>query len=461
MGLNISSSIFTISAMLKLFLWLRYLRKKKIVFLSIAAVALSVSLLMVVASLFTGFINAFQRAAVEAIGDVVLAPPTKFAKYDLFIERLEQTEVVESATAVLSVYGLLHLGEGNVRAVEIWGIEPVRRAKVMGFDRYLLRQRDSGGEPSFKTEGVEEGIGGFVGIGVVAEPDEKTDKYDFDAVKKMFGQEVVLTTGTLSQADEQGSRAEFKRKVIKFTIADVVETGVYQFDKGCVYLPIEDLQKTLYPEEGLPVASRIQIKLADNTETDAALAVIRGVWRSFVGEHLGADLYLMQYTSIETAKQMQSRYVAAYRKQMGILLLIFGVVSFGVILLVFCIFYMIVRLKQKDIAIIKSCGAAGSSVAWIFVGFGVCVGTIGSGIGAALGYVFTKNINTIEEWIGIIFGLKLWKSSVYMFSKIPNEVDWASALPIVLFAIIAAAIGTLIPAIVAAWTKPIEILRYE
>ncbi len=461
MGLNISSSIFTISAMLKFFLWLRYLRKKKIVFLSIAAVALSVSLLIVVSSLFTGFIKAFQRAAVEAIGDVVLAPPTKFAKYDLFIERLEQTGVVESATAILSAHSLLHLGPGNVRAVEIWGIEPVRRAKVMGFDRFLLRQREAGGEPSFKIEGAEEGIGGFVGIGVVAEPDEKTDKYDFDAVEKMFGQEVVLTTGTLSQADEQGNRAEFKRRVMKFTIVDVVETGVYQFDKGCVYLPIEQLQKTLYPNEDLPVASQIQIKLADNTDTDAALAVIRGVWRSFVGEHLEEDLYLLQYTRIETAKQMQRRYVAAYRKQMGLLLLIFGVVSFGVVLLVFCIFYMIVRLKQKDIAILKSCGAAGSSVAWIFVGFGVCVGVAGSGIGAVLGYIITKNINTIEEWIRIIFGLKLWKSSVYMFSKIPNEVDWASALPIVLFAILAAVVGTLIPAIVAAWTKPVEILRYE
>lgn len=447
--------------MLKLFLWLRYLRKKKIVFLSIAAVALSVSLLIVVASLFTGFIKAFQRAAVEAIGDVILAPPTKFAKYELFIERLEQTEQVESATALLSAHGLLHLGKGNVRAVEIWGIEPVRRAKVMGFDRYLLRQRKSGGEPSFKMSGFEEEIGGFVGIGVMAEPDEKTDKYDFDAVEKMFGQQVVLTTGTISRADEEGGRAEVKRKVIQFTITDVVETGVYQFDNGCVYLPIEELQKTLYPEEALPIASQIQIKLAGNAQTDEAIAVIRGVWRSFVGEHLEADPYLLQYTSIETAKQMQSRYVAAYRKQMGILLLIFGVVSFGVILLVFCIFYMIVRLKQRDIAIIKSCGASGVSVAWIFVGFGICIGIVGSSIGAVLGYVITKNINLIEEWIRIIFGLKLWKSSVYMFSKIPNEVDWASVLPIVLLAILAAAIGTLIPSIVAALTKPVEILRYE
>ena len=95
--------------MLKLFLWLRYLRKRKIVFLSIAAVALSVSLLIVVASLFTGFINTFERAAVEAVGDVVLIPPTTFAKYPLLIERLEQTETVEAATAMISGYGLLHL----------------------------------------------------------------------------------------------------------------------------------------------------------------------------------------------------------------------------------------------------------------------------------------------------------------------------------------------------------------
>ncbi len=122
--------------MLKIFLWLRYLRKKKIVFLSIAAVALSVSLLIVVASLFTGFINAFERAAVEAIGDVVLEPSAKFAKYGQFIECLEQTEAVEGATAMLKAQGLLLLNKGNVRAVEIWGIEPVRRAKVMGFDRF-------------------------------------------------------------------------------------------------------------------------------------------------------------------------------------------------------------------------------------------------------------------------------------------------------------------------------------
>ena len=448
--------------MLKLFLWLRYLRKRKIVFLSIAAVALSVSLLIVVASLFTGFIKTFERAAVEAVGDVVLSPPTTFAKYPLLIERLEQTETVEAATAMISGYGLLHLDTGNVRAVEVWGIEPAGRAKVTGFARFLRRQGKGAGEPSFNVPDSPEKTGGFVGIGVLGEPDEQTDEYDYDAAEKMLGESVVLTTGTvMGQNSQDGSRPEFKRQVMRFAVADIIETGVYQFDSGCVYLPIEKLRETLYPDEKSPVASQILIKLADNTDTDVALAVIRGIWRTFVQEQLDADPYLMTSTSINTARQLQSRYIAAYEKQMGVLLLIFGVVSFGVVLLVFCIFYMIVRLKQKDIAIIKSCGATSISVAFVFVGFGACVGTVGSGLGAVLGYVITRNVNTIEEWIRIIFGLKLWKSSVYLFSKIPNEVNWPWAMRIALLAIIAAAIGSLIPAIVAARTKPVNILRYE
>ena len=474
--------------MLKLFLWLRYLRKKKIVSLSIAAVALSSTLLIVVASLFNGFIDAFENSAVEAIGDVVLAPAVNFAGYELLIERLERTGQVQAATAMLSAPGLLHLGEGNVRAINIWGIEPGRRAKVTGFKRSLIKQKNSPYEPSFevppallraplllarrpdsrretrgqakqteglrKSEAAGERVGGFVGIGVVAEPDEQTDEYDFGAIEKMIGRQVVLTTGGVS-------RAQVKRKTLKFTIADIVFTGVYDLDKRFIYLPIEQLQRLLYPHEDSRIAEQIQIKLAPDARPEAALAQIRGLWQNFAAEQLGWRPYLINQTTIATAKQMQSQFVAELRKQMGVLLLIFGVVSFSVVVLIFCIFYMIVMTRQKDIAIIKSCGAASSSVALIFVGFGACVGIIGSGLGMILGYIVTKNINTIEEWVRIIFGLKLWKSSVYMFSKIPNRVDWSSALIIVLSAVIAAGLGALIPAIVAARTKPVEILRYE
>lgn len=448
--------------MLKLFLWLRYLRKKKIVLLSIAAVALSCSLLIVVTSLFNSFIVAFEQSAVETMGDVVLTPPIKLAGYPILIERLEKLGAVEAATATISAPGLVHLGKGNVRAVVIWGIEPGRRQKVTGFKRFLLKQKDSDAVPSFGGGSSADELEGFVGVGVVAEPDEKTDEYDFDEIKKTIGKQAVLTTGAVIETWDDDERSkQFKRRVLPFTIADVLFTGMYYADEKFVYLPIEQLQKVLYPNEKDEIADQIQIKLADDAQTDSAMAQIRGVWEEFAEKHLGWGPYFISQADISTSRQLQSQYAAELRKQMGVLLFIFGVISLTVVVLVFCIFYMIVETRQKDIAVIRSCGASGGSVALVFVGFGACVGIIGSALGASIGYAVTKNINAIEEWIRVIFGLKLWKSSVYMFSRIPNEVDWGWALPIVLFAVAAAVVGALIPAVVAARTKPVNILRYE
>ncbi len=444
--------------------------------MSIAAVGLSTSLLIIVSSLFTGFIRAFEQAAVEAMGDVVLTPPKRIAKYPQFIERLEQTGLVEAATARLSSQGLLHLGKGNVRAVKIWGIECGKRAKVTRFKQALRRQSSLPGEPSFDSADLPDKIGGFVGVGVVAEPAEETDEYDFQSIgESVLGREVVVVTGAQagsgdgrgtdedSSSDESGAAApaRFVRKNIPFTVTDVVFSGVYYLDKNLIYLPIEELQKKLYPDEAWPTADQIQIKLAGGADTEVALAVILGVWEEFAATELGWSTNLMRYTEIETSKEMQRQYVVELLKQMGVLLVIFGMVSFGVVVLVFCIFYMIVRLKQKDVGVIKSCGGSSGSVASVFVGFGVFVGMIGSGLGIVLAYIVTKNVNTVEEWIRIIFGLKLWKSSVYMFNRIPNEVNWYSVWIIVLSAISAVVVGALLPAMMAARTRPVNILRYE
>ena len=121
----------------------------------------------------------------------------------------------------------------------------------------------------------------------------------------------------------------------------------------------------------------------------------------------------------------------------------------------------IVITKQKDIAIIKSCGLGSGAVTTLFVTFGLIIGLLGSGLGILTGYYITKNVNQIEQWINIVFGMKLWKSSTYMFSRIPNQVDWHWAAWIAIAAVLAACIGTLIPALTASKLKPVKILRYE
>jgi lipoprotein-releasing system permease protein len=362
--------------------------------LSVIAVAISVALLIVVSSLFSGFIGVFEQSAVEAIGDVIVFPPIQLENYPDFIQRLEQISAVDSATPVLSANGLVHLGKDNVRPVSIWGIDPVSRARVTKFKESLIGGTFSNSEELTGALDSDGTIKGFVGIAVLAEPDEKTDEYNMDAVREMIGSTIVLTTGIFSQGQSDDQKGpQISRKTLKFTIEDVVFSGVYDLDQRLIYIPIDKLQELLYPKKEVPVTEQIQIKVSEHVDTETALAQIRGLWADFAEKQLGWNKVLINQTMIVTAKELQKDFVVELYKQMGILLLIFGVVSSGVVVLIFCIFYMIVETRQKDIAIIKSCGTSNWSVVSIFVGLGCCVGIIGSIAGIIFAYFITININ--------------------------------------------------------------------
>jgi len=454
--------------MLKLFLWLRYLRKKKIVLLSIVAVALSVALLIVVDSLFTGYIDAVQEYYVTEAGDIFLSSEESISNYDVLIEKLEELEEVEAAAAYRYGWGLLHLESGDVREIQILGIEPERDEKFSNWRGSLLRQQGASGELGFEVPGYPNDVGGWVGVNIVAEPDEKTDDYDREEVRKLIGKEVVITTygqvktepDETSSAEEEETQWKRKPRYLKLRISDIAFTQTFFGDRA-VYISFEELNKLQLGDGATEATHSIKIKLAEGVDAEWARLAIYRVFEEFAAGRLGWSDEIIRQIRIQIVSQSNTDFFAELHKQMSVLLLIFGVICSVVILLIFCIFYMIVMTKQKDIAIIKSCGATSGSAALIFTGFGACVGLVGSVLGILIGYVVTRNINTLEDWISIIFGLKLWRSSSYMLNMIPNEVDWPGVWPIVLWAVGGCVAGALIPAIVAARTKPVEILRYE
>lgn len=449
--------------MLTLLLWLRYLRQRKIVFLSITAVAVSVALLIVVASLFQGFIRAYEQSAVDLIGDVLVSPPLDVAEYPELIQRLEECPEIAAATPTLFTRGLLHLGGGVVRAVDIWGVEPNSLARVTRMKQALLRQGMSPDPPTFQVPGQPAtSRGGYVGIGLVAEPNAVTDAYDLEAARARIGTRANLTCGAV-QATRMESGATVqqpRRRSLSFRIADVVYTGNHIFDSESICMPLEALHRELHPERAQTRVGRIQVKLAPNINPIDGKRVIQEIWVDFA-RAAGWSEYIVHQTDIVTARELQRQYMAVISQQMGMLMVIFGVIDVGVITLVFCIFYMIVRLKQKDVAIVKSCGGSFWLIIKVFLGFGTCVGLLGVLGGTLLGWIFIRNINVVENWIQQAFGLKLWDSSVYLFEKIPNHMDWAAVGRIALVAVVATTLGALLPACMAAWTRPVKVLRYE
>ena len=102
-----------------------------------------------------------------------------------------------------------------------------------------------------------------------------------------------------------------------------------------------------------------------------------------------------------------------------LLFLIIAVAGFGIL----AIFFMIVVEKTRDIGILKSLGASSRGVMGIFLGYGLSLGLVGSGVGMVLGLLFVHYINEIADLLGWITGQPVFDPSIYYFYKIPAIVD--------------------------------------
>jgi len=105
-----------------LFLCGRYLRRKRIMLLSVAAVMLCCAMLITVASLFTGFIHAVESSAGDYLGDVILSAPQGFRieGFPELLKQIEQVPSVQTATPVLKGTGLLLTGRGRCGLRRFW-----------------------------------------------------------------------------------------------------------------------------------------------------------------------------------------------------------------------------------------------------------------------------------------------------------------------------------------------------
>jgi lipoprotein-releasing system permease protein len=437
--------------MLKVFLWLRYLRKRKIVFLSIAAVAVSVALMVVVDSLFTGYIRALRQMTLADTGDISFWPRGgTMSDNNVFLNELQSDPNIAAAAQFVMGSGLLHMEGGIVREVGIYGIDPLREEGFVNWRQKLLRQKDPDKEPDFSVPGYKDAPGVWLGINVIAEPNEETDEYDFEAARSFIGKRIVLTT--------IGYGA--KRKVDEFRVSDIAFTQTFFGDKT-LYMPYEQFYRIRFGEQELNRPSFIKVKLKRGIDPRSMVDSIQRKWHDFAADYLKLPADEIPRLAVHMSQDWYADVFADLQNQLRVVLLIFAVICSVAVLLIFCIFYMIVTTKQKDIAVIKSCGASSAAAASIFAGFGICAGIAGTALGVIMGMVITRNVNVLEEWVRIIFGIKLWRTSSYGLATIPHYVNWSAVPWIVGAAVLGTLAGVLIPAIIAARTKPVEILRYE
>lgn len=256
----------------------------------------------------------------------------------------------------------------------------------------------------------------------------------------------------------------------RFIIVDDSRTRVYAVDSKTVYIPFHVAQKMAFMQRqdlldgGVRPArcSEIQVLVRhDSSEADilAARKAIAHVVHQLELLHPQMEIAGIR---VRTWDQVQAEYIRAVDNERNMITFLLGLMSLVVIIVIFLIFYMLVRDKTRDIGIIKAIGGSEEGLGAIFILYGMLISSAGAILGLFTGVWFVRNDNWIHDHIlWRIFGISIWNRKIYVFSKIPDQVDPHAVMWIVIFAILAGLLGALIPAIIAARQDPVEALRYE
>jgi lipoprotein-releasing system permease protein len=311
---------------------------------------------------------------------------------------------------------------------------------------------------------VSQWPGMIVGTGVVdIHPDEKGVVHRSPLMYTWWAKLTVLglSGGGRINPEDQSVR--------NYWVVDDSHTGVFPIDSNTVYVPFDVLQKDLrmdpQPYTDMRTGehlftdarvSEIQISLKNTDSVDAVKMDVQKIVNSIAGNSADFD-----EIRVQSWEERNAQTIGAVEHERSLLVILFAIISVVAVFLIFCIFFMIVVEKTRDIGIIKSVGATSMGVASIFLGYGLTIGIVGSGLGLLFGYLVVHNINSLNAWLGRVWHTRIWDPRTYVFDTIPNQIDTKEAVVIVAAAILASLIGALVPAIRAARMNPVEALRWE
>lgn len=405
----------------------RYLRARKgerfvsiIAIFSLVGIALGVATLIVVSSVMSGFQTELVNRALGVSGHISIEAYAG-EKIDGFAPLAARMRAIPGITSVLPVV------DGQVAiSVERAG---ARGGLVRGVLREDLRALPAIGEHIIagSLDAFEGDDAIVVGVGLAA------------SYRLSPGSRITLLSS-------QGAATAFGviPRVRAFKVVAIFDAGLSDYNNSVVFLPLAMAQTFFQKEDAV---TGFQLRATQPERAEALLPAVRAV--------LGTRSLLLR-----DWRHANDQIIGILQIQKDTMFIVLGMIILVAAFNVISSLIMLVKDKTADIAVLRTIGASSGAILRIFLMCGAFVGVSGTLIGTVLGVTVCRNIVAIQHFIENATGGQVFDSRAFMLTTLPDQVDWADVLRVVVLGITLSLLATVYPSWKAARTDPVEALRH-
>ena len=387
-----------------------------IAFLSLLGIAIGVASLIIVMAIMNGFHSELTKAMIGLNSDInIIAREGDIKDFDLVKQKLEKLEFVQHVTPLIVGQALATSSHSSVGVmIKSLDIEDIEHKNT------ITKNIKEGSFEDYQGDNAI-AMGSYLARELKLHVGDKVRLISPKAISTIFG--------------------SFPR-MREFTLVAIFTSGIYEYDSINILMPIEAGKKYIQSD-----VNYIEL-YSDNP--DQAYEYSRIIKRNIGNSYI-----------IRNWKMSFEQYLNAFKLEkiamFTILSMIICVASFNI----FSSLIMLVKDKNRDIAILKTMGASEFQILMIFIFNGAIIGGLGTILGVLLGVGFTLNIESIKSFLEHMTGVTIFDAAIYFLENLPAKLLPENIITVAVLSFSLSIIATIYPARKAAKLSPIEILRYE
>jgi len=401
----------------------RYLKSKRkekaisaIAGFSITGIILGVATLIIVTSVMNGFRKEFTERVIGFNGHVVLHPFNTAGDYRETSGKLAAIKGVRHVTPVIERHALIS-NDRTVHGILTCGISPDNLKKKDIIAKNIVRG-------SLDAFNQEDSI--ILGDSLA----QKT--------RVGIGDRVVIIA---PEMDETGFGFTPRKKT--FNLVATFNSGMHEYDNSVSFIPLEMSQKLFKMANAV---SGISIFVHDPLKISEIKKEIR---HRFESDHRVTDW-----------QSNNSSFMKAVEIERNVMFLILTLITLVASFNIISCMIMLVKDKEKEIAILRTIGLTQSAITRIFFMAGTSIGLLGTLVGTIIGVTFALNIKKIQAIVESLLNTKVFSPEVYFLTHLPALLNPADVAITIGISLALSCLATIYPAKKAGRLNPAEILRY-